>query len=431
MGCYNFNGKALGALAVVVLLAAFSAACEKISLMLNPPDLGVETLDEDTVWKQRKSPYRVTESFMIVPEATLTIEPGVEVLLGPDVSIHCYGRIVAEGSEANPIRFRALEDAPWDKIDCFGGRKSGDGGIEPDLFRHCIIEGGRGIKARDTEIHVEACTLRGNVDTPISLEFSGGRIARNEIYGNSTELEDTSGNGGGLVVYSDREVIVEHNDVHDNVSSGGRDGGGGIYAYAYDKGKVSVLNNRIWRNRSDRYGGGLVAFRCEVAGNWVVENTAQDSGGGIFAMGGKVVGNRIEANRAERGGGLYAEASLVRRNSLANNTASAFMGGGLFYYGDGRVEENTFYRNCSKGGEPGDAIVVSGGPVLRHNNIVGSLGYCLRVQTHSLAPDLDARENFWGLARRCRAGPGGLARPAGQLVRRGAAASPGFPDRPR
>jgi hypothetical protein len=356
----------------------------------------METIDRDTVWKQRKSPYRINESFMIVSEATLTIEPGVEVLLAEDVNIHCYGRIVAEGTEEEPIRFRPLEGEPWDKIDCFGGKVSGDGKIQPDIFRHCIIEGGHGLKARDAEVYVEFCTLRNNVDTPISLEFSSGRIARNEIYDNSTELEDTSGNGGGMVVYSDREVIVENNDVHHNVSEGGRDGGGGIYAYAYDKGRVSVLNNRIWRNRSDRYGGGLVAFQCKVAGNLVVENVAADSGGGIFALGGTIEKNRIEGNHAGRGGGLYVEASLVRQNSVANNTASPFMGGGLFYYGDGRVEENTFYRNGSKGEEPGDAIVVSGGPVLRRNNIAASVGYALRVQTHSLAPDLDARENFWG-----------------------------------
>ena len=390
------NGKTLVLLAGVVLLAAFGAGCEKISLMLNPPDLGVETMADDTVWKERKSPYRITESFMIVAEATLTIQPGVEVLLGPDVSIHCYGRIVAEGTKENPIRFRPLGGEPWDKIDCFGGKASADGKIQPDVFRYCIIEGGRGIKARDTDVHVESCTLRNNVDTPISLEFSAGRILRNEIYGNSTELEDTSGNGGGMVVYSDREVIVEGNDVHDNISDGGRDGGGGIYAYAYDKGRVSVLNNRIWRNRSDRYGGGLVAFRCKVAGNLFVENVADDSGGGVFALGGSIERNRFEANHAGRGGGLYAEGSLVRHNSVANNTAAPFMGGGLFYYGDGKVEENTFYRNGSKGEEPGDAIVVSGGPVLRRNNITASLGYALRVQTHSLAPDLDARENFWG-----------------------------------
>ena len=116
------NRKALYALALVVLLAVFSASCEKISLMLNPPDLGVETMRRDTVWKQRKSPYRITESFRILAEATLTIEPGVEILLGPDVTVHCYGRIVAEGTEEKPIRFRALGSDPWDKIDCFGGR---------------------------------------------------------------------------------------------------------------------------------------------------------------------------------------------------------------------------------------------------------------------------------------------------------------------
>jgi len=391
----SHNRKVLGALAGVVLLAAFGAACEKISLMLDPPDLGIETMAKDTVWKQRKSPYRITESFVILPEATLTIKPGVEVLLGPGVSIHCTGRIVAEGNEDAPIRFRALASEPWDKIDCFGGKLSAEGKMQANVFRYCVVQGGRGIKARDAVLHVESSTLSNNVDTPIAMEFSSGRVVGNEIYDNSTELEDTSGNGGGMVVYSDREVLVEGNDVHDNVSSGGRDGGGGIYAYAYDRGKVSIVNNRVWRNRSDRYGGGIVAFRCEVTENLVVENVADDSGGGIFALRGTIHRNRVESNRAKRGGGIYAENCLVKGNSVANNTAPPFMGGGLFCFGEGTVEENTFYRNGSEGGEPGDAIVVSGGPVLRRNNIVASLGYALRVETHSLAPDLDATGNFW------------------------------------
>lgn len=389
-------GKVLVLLAVVVLLATFGAACEKISLLLNPPDMGVETLDKDTVWKKRKSPYRIQESLMITADATLTVEPGVEVLLGPEVTLHCYGRIVADGKEDQPIRFGPLEGEPWDKIDCFGARQSAEGKPLPNVFRYCVVEGGRGIKARDTAVRVESCTFRNNFDTPLSLEFSSGEIVGNEIHDNSTEWEDTSGNGGGMVVYSDREVIVRDNDVHDNISAGGRDGGGGIYAYAYDRGRVTIVNNRIWRNRSDRFGGGLVAFQCEVTENLLAENVADDSGGGIFALGGTVRRNRMESNRAKRGGGVYAENCLVRQNTIANNTADPFMGGGLFCFGEGTVEENTFYRNGAEGEEAGDAIVVSGSPVIRRNNIVGSLGYALRVQTHSLAPDLDATRNFWG-----------------------------------
>ena len=390
------NRKVVVSFAVVVLVATFGVACEKISLMLNPPDLGIETVDKDTVWKKSKSPYRIQASLMITADATLTVEPGVEVLLGPEVTLHCYGRIVAEGEEGEAIRFGPLEGKPWDKIDCFGAKHSAEGVVLPNVFRYCVVEGGRGIKARDTAVRVESCTFRNNFDTPLSLEFSSGEIVGNEIHDNSTEWEDTSGNGGGMVVYSDREVTVQENDVHDNISNGGRDGGGGIYAYAYDRGRVRILNNRIWRNRSDRFGGGLVAFQCEVTENLVAENVADDSGGGIFALGGTVGRNRLESNRAKRGGGLYAENCLVEQNTIANNTGEPFMGGGLFCFGEGTVEENTFYRNGAEGEEPGDAIVVSGSPVIRRNNIVASRGYALRVETHGLAPDLDATRNFWG-----------------------------------
>jgi hypothetical protein len=37
-----------------------------------------------------------------------------------------------------------------------------------------------------------------------------------------------------------------------------------------------------------------------------------------------------------------------------------------------------------------------GNATLRHNNIVPSQGYALYFQSHTLSPDLDARENYWG-----------------------------------
>jgi parallel beta-helix repeat protein len=387
-----------GIVAILLMCLGLGAACHKTYTMLNPlEELGFqEVIEKTTVWNPGNSPYDVHQNIFILPEATLVIEPGVEVRLGPGASIFCQGRLVAKGQPEHPIRFLGLEKDPWGKIDCFGGTRGENGRVPTNVFEHCIVEGGHGIVARASAVTIESCIFQNNVSTPIRLEFSDGKILHNEIHHNSTELEPASGNGGGIMVYTDKEVSVTQNDVHDNVSSGGRDGGGGIYAYAYDCGNVSILQNRIYRNQSDRFGGGLVAYSCLVEGNSIFENTAENSGGGIYAIGATLRNNQVEKNRAERGGGIYAENTQLQFNKVADNTAPFSKGGGLFFYGEGTIEKNTFLRNGSHGATPGETILVSGSPVLNRNNIVASLGHALRVQTHSLTPDLDATENFWG-----------------------------------
>ncbi len=381
----------------LVLCAALCLGCQKMELLRLSRDLGKDILYRDTVWNRGGSPYRIEKSLLIPPEVTLEIRPGVEVLLGPEVGIWCQGRIVAQGKPDLPIRILPLAGKPWDKIDCFGGRLEDGGRVPVNVFQHCEVAGGRGIVIRAGSVNVKSCTFRDHVSTPVRLEFSSGRILESEFFNNSTEQEAASGNGGGIMVYTDKEVLVADNNVHHNISHGGRDGGGGIYAYAYDTGRVMVAGNRVFRNRSDRHGGGLVAYGCSVEGNLVLDNEAGNSGGGIYAVNATLSSNRIMENKAGRGGGVYAENTLLRGNTLSNNTAPRAMGGGLFYYGEGRIESNTFLRNgVPPGAGPGEAVVVSGRPVFTRNNIPCSTGHALRVQTHSLAPDLDATGNYWG-----------------------------------
>ena len=86
-----------------------------------------EIIYDDTTWGKNESPVRVTKNTFIIPEATLTIEPGVEVLLGPGVIIKNFGRIVADGTADFPIVFTRLSDEYWGHFDCFGGRVEEDG----------------------------------------------------------------------------------------------------------------------------------------------------------------------------------------------------------------------------------------------------------------------------------------------------------------
>ncbi len=383
-----------GPLALCLLLLA--SACMPLTQAFHPVEqLGYRVVARDTKWKAG-TPHEIDRPIMVLPGVTLTLEPGAEVILKPGISIFCQGRILAVGEPDRPVRFRGLPGQPWGKIDFFGTEYPRDsrGG---NLLRHCTIEGGQGVVARASVLTVEQCVFRHNVSTPVRMEFSSGRIARNEIYRNSTEHDAAGGNGGGIVAYTDKEVRIEENAVHDNVSSGGSDGGGGIYAYAYDRGTVLVRANRVFRNASDRHGGGIVAYGCEVRENWIFENRAEDSGGGIYAASARVEGNRIERNRALRGGGVLAENSTLERNAIVGNTSDPGQGGGLYCFGESRVLANTFVENGSHQlSEPGESVVLSGNPVFNRNNVLASRGLALRVRSHALSKDLDASENFWG-----------------------------------
>ena len=353
---------------------------------------------KDTKWKKSKSPYILEDNLLVIPGATLTIEPGVEVILKNDVRIKSQGIIIAKGTTEEPIVFRSPEaDQYWDVITCVNATDAVTEGIYGTVvFEHCQIEGGRGIVINACNAIIRSNVFKNNVSSPIRMEFSGGEVIGNKIYNNTTERESESGNGAGIMVYTDQKVIVSENEVHDNISMGGRDGGGGIYAFAYDTGEITINDNIVRGNKSDRNGGGIVAYKCLVKHNIVEHNQTQDEGGGIYSVQCRVENNRVTNNTAGKGGGLYSYKCTVSNNLVQDNSAPENTGGGLYYYGEGTISDNTFIGNGDRVGKKGESIMISGGPTITRNNIIANFGYALRIQSHSLSPDMKAMNNFWG-----------------------------------
>ena len=352
---------------------------------------------KDTHWKQKHSPYVVSGNMLVLPGVTLTIDPGVKIILKKDETLRCQGIVVAKGTESEPIVFtREDDDTYWEAIEfnnCIPAPGSENSHV---ILKHCIIEYGKGVIVNSSEAEITDCIFRENISTAIKFEYASGVISGNKIYNNSTERQCETGNGAGINVYSDSFVRIEGNTVYDNFSHGGRDGGGGIYAFAYNEGKVFVRNNIVRNNVSDRKAGGIFAFASEVTGNTVINNRSELYGGGIFTISSVLKDNVVTGNRSRDGGGIYSENCQLEYNLIQDNTAEK--GTGLYHLGDGTIRGNTITGNKGLQPDTSAAITLSGNPLLEDNNIIASNGYALKFLSHSLSPDLKAANNYWGTA---------------------------------
>jgi parallel beta-helix repeat protein len=350
---------------------------------------------KNSVWTPEDGPVVVDQNLFILPGVTLTIEPGTKVLFGEDVRITSRGLIKAQGTKELPILFTwKEEDRNWSCIEFLNA--TGENPDKPGsiVFKHCIVEFGKGLRVNSSSTVITDSVFRHNVSSAIQLEYASGAVLNNWVYSNSTERQVESGNGAGIKVFTNRSVKVENNIVHDNVSTGGRDGGGGIYAFAYDGGNVAVLNNRVVNNRSDRKGGGIFAYDALVEGNRVEGNVSAMTGGGIYALQAVLRDNVVTGNRSDEGGGIFSKNAEVIHNLIRSNQAAK--GSGIFHLGSGAIEKNSLMEN-SRGDKGIDAaIFMLGNASVRRNNIVAGDGFALRFQSHNLSPDLVARENYWG-----------------------------------
>jgi len=92
-------------------------------------------LTEDTVWTAREGPYRVNGELTIPSGLTLTIMPGTTVFFDPAAKMVVHGRLVAEGTESEPIRFTQAPGISG----AWGGLQFRDS-MSDNLIAHAIVE---------------------------------------------------------------------------------------------------------------------------------------------------------------------------------------------------------------------------------------------------------------------------------------------------
>ena len=67
--------------------------------------LGGAVIDDHIILKKANSPYTVIKDVIIYPNATLTVEPGVQIDVSPYIEFHVYGKLELLGKLDNQIKF--------------------------------------------------------------------------------------------------------------------------------------------------------------------------------------------------------------------------------------------------------------------------------------------------------------------------------------
>jgi CotH kinase protein/Lamin Tail Domain/Right handed beta helix region/Dockerin type I domain len=160
-GSSNFNIVALDENdAVIETLDVVVDGSEELTALIGD-------VTQNTTWTIAESPYLLDGVIEVDASAALTIEPGVEVRLGPDACLWIKGNMRAEGTSAAPIRFGPSQGpAAW-------GCLAFENAVGDNRLSHCIVSLGNdatlsellreaAVSALDCSLVVQDCTFENN-----------------------------------------------------------------------------------------------------------------------------------------------------------------------------------------------------------------------------------------------------------------------------
>lgn len=154
---------------------------------------------------------RLTESVSYGTETMVVFKPGTTIILGPDVSIEMRGKVLAEGTEADPILVRAQDPSkPWGVFALHGHGTSGS------RFRHCQWRSGSTAKLRmvlrtgmvsiieTSDIVMDSCLIGKNHIGDDALHW--GYVTGGEI--RNCEFREARGDALDMDISKDVRVVA-------------------------------------------------------------------------------------------------------------------------------------------------------------------------------------------------------------------------------
>jgi len=266
-------------LLVIMTVGTFTLASSSFSSAVGATYIeGLIT--QDTIWTLTDSPFVVSKNVTVCLNATLTVEPGVEVRFGGDFSLIVEGSLSANGAENNTITFTSNKDQPeagdWNTI-VFNG-------TELSELTYCVVQYAKNaITIENSVAKIENCKITTNFQTGITLVNSTAEVKNNEVAYN---LES------GIHITGNNQVTIQKNTIKSNADgillTGNSTSGvsiteniltsnteSGIHLDAGDYSNISILNNILSANNNGFYVSGQ-------ASTYITNNSVSYNAIGIF-----------------------------------------------------------------------------------------------------------------------------------------------------
>ena len=325
----------------------------------------------------------VTGDITVNNGITLTIDPGVLVLFTDSFGLHIQGRLLAQGTVADSIRF-TMEDTTGYSTNTH----TGWGGIRFDgtpatndtsFLDHCVIEfaqtdhssWGGGLRVAS----FNKVTLTNSSVRYCSAIAGGGILVDNSsMIIRSVSVSSNLayfGQGGGMAVFNYDGIVTDSKFLHNKSTN--NNGGGIDISFGSDL----TFKRNIVRGNHANTGGGIMIYLSSphISENLILENTAF-SGAGINVVDSSpvVANNTIVNNTANNGGGVSyfsASAGSFINNIVWHNTAN--ISGASFYIRDDAADPDI--HNCNfEGGLAGFSGAGAGA------NFTGAYIDCINIE---------------------------------------------------
>ena len=274
-------------------------------------------INQDTVWSLVDSPFIVSKNVTILSNATLTIEPGVEIRFGGPFGVIVSGTLKADGA-TRAIRFtvndEVLSAKDWNGLVFSGASES--------LLYNCLIEHAyNAITVTNGDLRIDTCEIRscsaeGILATNALLTVSQSNITNcggNGINATSSTLSLANskivGNTiNGIAVTGAGNVNIQGNTIIGN--------GNGIFLTGNHTSGVTITGNVISANTQAG-----ISIKCASHSNInIMDNTVSSNNIGFQIS--TLASTHIEDNSVSFNNvGFYYETGshTATRNDIVEN----------------------------------------------------------------------------------------------------------------
>jgi parallel beta-helix repeat protein len=314
-----------------------------------------DPVTRDTIWTLVDSPFVVSNNITVYSNATLTIEPGVEVKFGGAFSLIISGKLYANGTNKHVV-FTSNKEQPevadWYAI-IFNG-------IEKSTLLGCSISYATdGILVENGDVEIRNCTISRSqngitaansrlmvYDSTVNLcQEDGINITDSESTIQNSLIAENQGNG--ICISGDRQINIQENTIMAN--------GNGVLLTGNESSNVNLSQNTISANTQ----AGIKIDANTHSGIMILNNIVSSNNQGFYissSVSTYITNNSVSYNGI---GMLYDEGSHVANyndiydNEMGMSVSDANVNAEYNYWGDPSGPHHELLNPYGKGNPVG------------------------------------------------------------------------------